>query len=443
VQTSAKHPPGLPYSAPRATLKWLRDPAAFMDAAHERCGDVWTLRVGGTTIVMVSDPALVKGVLTADPAVLYGEATMVTPLLGAHSVLLLNEDEHLTERRLFLPFFQGEHVERYRAVMADICERELASWPLHEPIALLPRFEKLTVLVIMTAIFGVTGERQEVLRGRLNDLLAFRDKDPITVFRMRSSFHRGTPPPKSFTRVFEPVNALIFEEIVHARKDPRLEQRDDILAMLLQVRLDDGSPMTDEQIHDELMTLLIQGHTSTATALAWALERLVRHPEVIERLRVEAQTESEDYLDAVVQETLRVRSPQPLTMRRVVNQPYVLGEYVLEPDTKIACNAYTLHRREDLYSEPDRFRPERFLEQPPDRYTWIPFGGGARGCMGASLALGEMKVVLRALMQRARFAPAEDRDEKMKTRGVALSPSRGARVVIQERVPAGPMSTVA
>ena len=436
-------PPGPTYNIVRGTVMWLRNPGDFMDNAARDFGHVWTHRAGGTKIVMVSDPELVEGILTTDRSHLYGEATMVTPLLGEKSVLLLNEEPHVAERKLLEPFFQPDRVERHKDAMAEIAERNLATWPLREPVAMLPAFEEITVYVIMTAIFGATGERQDLLHERLTSLLAFRDKDPLTVFRMRSSFHRGTAPPKSFTRVFEPVDAQVYEEIRRAREDPNIESRDDILALLVQIRRDDGSPMTDKEIHDQLMTMLIQGHTSTATTLAWAIERAVRHPEVLERLYAEAEAGGDEYIDAFVKEVLRLRSPQPLAMRRIIGAPYQLGQWELPPDTKLAVNTYTLHRRPDLWEDPLEFRPERFIERKPDRYAYLPFGGGMRGCLGAAFALTEMREVLRNVMRRLRFAPTDEPDERMRTRGVALSPSRGARVVIQERVQAATPAAVA
>jgi cytochrome P450 len=439
----SKLPPGPRYPGPLATLKWQRYTPGLLETARERYGHVWTLRLmGGATFVIVSDPELVEEVLTADKSVLYGEARLAKPILGDHSVLVLNDREHTAMRELLLPPFHGEHVQRYRELMARICEQELASWPLHQPLPLLPRLQNITLNVVVSAIFGVTeAARQETLRARILDMLEWGGS-PWRMTWHQVKFMRGWAPPKAFLRVRAPVDVVLFEEIDRARHDPRLEERDDILAMLLKARHDDGSPMTDRELRDQLMTLLIQGHTSTANGIGWVLERVLRHPEVYERLRAEAQTASEDYLDAVVKETLRVRPPLPFPMRRV-NQPFQLGEYELEPGVMIASNSWMLHRREDLYPEPDRFRPERFLEQRPGRYTWIPFGGGPRACIGASFALSEIKVVLHTLLEQTRLAPDEQRDEEIRRRGVGFSPSRGVRAVLQERVPAGGTPAVA
>jgi cytochrome P450 len=436
----SKLPPGPPKSLSN-TIKWVRRPDVVMDAAHKQFGDVWMLRMhkafgGGATFVLVSDPELIKDVFTADPAVLRGgEANKMigTALLGEHSVILLDDSEHTTQRKLLLPLFHAERVQRYREVMERICEQELASWPLREPFRLLPRMQSITLHAIMSAIFGVTeGTAQEPLRARIRDLEEFAASE-MRMAMMHVAGRIGWLP-RSFLKVREPLDAVIFEEIDRARRDPRLDERDDILAMLLRACYDDGSAMSDRALRDQMVTLLMQGHMSTATALAWAFERLIRHPEMLERLRAEAESESEDYLDAVVTETLRVRPPVGLCMR-LVKQPFQLGEYELEPGMLVAPCIYLLHRREDLYSEPERFRPERFLRQQPGPYTWIPFGGGDRHCIGRSFATLEIKVVLRALALQARFGPAEQGDEQVTRAGVMFSPNRGAQVALLERVP--------
>ena len=205
--------------------------------------------------------------------------------------------------------------------------------------------------------------------------------------------------------------------------------------MLVQARRADGSALTDQEMRDQLVTLMIQGHSSTATALSWAIERITRHPEVLERMRDEAQSNgSEEYLDAVVKETLRVRPPLPIAGAREVSRPFKLGKYELPADTLVAACIFLLHRHEKLFPEPDRFRPERFLEgQQPGKYEWIAFGGGHRHCIGASFSLLQMKIVLRTIVLRTRLEPADQADEEIRRLGVGFSPARGARVVVKER----------
>jgi cytochrome P450 family 135 len=428
----------------------------LLEKSQRRYGDVWTLRLmragAGThdaeadskepaTMVFVSNPALVEQVLTTDTSVLHGEAKVITPLVGEHSVLVLDGPEHTVQRNLLLPSLHGEKIEGYRDVITGLAEEEISTWPLNEPFQLLPRMEELTLSAIMTVIFGMTlQDRRELLRKQVRALTRYRDK-PWTAVSMQMAYMRGKEPPAAFRAVRDPLDKTIFEEIKRAREDPELEERDDILASLVQAQHEDGSPMGDQEIRDELMTLLMQGHTSTATALSWALERVVRHPDVHERLRAEAETGDGDYLDAVFKETLRQRTPIPVIGRRVYGQPYQLGEWELHPPTMVMCNPMMLHRRADLYPEPERFRPERFLEKPAGTYTWIPFGGGVRHCLGRSFATLEIKIVLRMLTSRVRLAAVNQRDERLIRRGVALSPADGARLVLLERSPAVPAAS--
>ena len=436
-------PPNLP-PGPRVpglfnTLNWQMRTTAFMDSAHRRYGDLWTLRLlGGTTFIMVSDPELIQDVLTTDPEVLHAEARLATQLVGETSVLVTQGREHDAKRDLLLPFFKSDHVKHYRSEITRIAERELEAWPLNEPMRLLPRLRRITLSVMMSCVLGERpGPRHDALHARMENLLG---ASPWRMVRHQIRHMRGMGPEKSFLRMRGAVDALLYEEIEEARNDDHVAERHDVLAMLVQAKDDDGSPVSDTEIRNQVMTLLMQGYTSTANGLAWALERVMRHPEVLERLRSEAQTESEDYADAVVKETLRLRPALPYVMRRV-NKPYQLAGFDLERDTMIACNLYLLQRREDLFPEPDRFRPERFLEQEPPAYTWIPFGGGTvRYCLGASLAMTEMKGVLRTILRRARLEPVGEGDEEIRRLGVGFTPSRGARAKLVERMPAaGPV----
>jgi cytochrome P450 family 135 len=428
-------PPGPKYPGLLATLKWQRQLVPLLETSRARYGDIWTLRLmGGEKLVFVSEPELLKSVFEADATVLHGGASVATALLGPQSLIIVSEGEHAGLRTLMQPLFHREQVQGYRGIMARICEEELTSWPLGKPMPLLPGMQTITLRVIMSVVFGVTGgERQEMLRTRIHELLEWATPWHMALHQAR--FMRGWSPAKSFLRFRASLDDMVFEEIDRTRHDPRLEEREDILAMLVQARYEDGTALTEAELRDQLMTLLIQGHHSTSNALAWALERLMRHPDVFERVRAEAETESEDYVGAVVNETLRLFPPLPVPMRRV-NSPFRLGEYQLEPGTVIAVNLYVLHRRPDLWPDPNRFRPERFLEQPPAKYTWLPFGEGERSCIASRFAITEMREVLRKLARQARLAPAEQRDEDVVKLGLLLSPSRGAQAVLLERVPA-------
>ncbi len=273
----------------KTSMKWFRDPAAIMQENYDRYGDVWLLEMQRqTAFVLVSDPDLVKQVFTADPAVLRGgeaNAQIGTALMGKYSLILLDEDEHIMTRKLLLPPFHGEHVERYREHVARACEENLASWPLHTPIELLPRMQEITLDTIMTAVFGVSGPTLERLRAKVTDLVQFASSE-LRIGMMHVAGRLGRIP-RSFLRVRDPLDVVLFKVIDAARRDPRLPERDDVLAMLLRTVHEDGTPLSDRELRDTLVTLLMQGHMSTGTALAWALERLTRHPEILERLRAE------------------------------------------------------------------------------------------------------------------------------------------------------------
>ena len=428
------------------TIKWQRDPVPFLEDASRRHGSVWMLRVlGGTTFVVVSDPALIEQMFTEDPAVLHGgEAKLMVgkTLLGGHSLLLIDGPEHTQLRKLMLPAFHGDRVERFRALMERECAEDLARWPLHEPISLLPRLQEITLNVIMRAVFGVReGADEDRLRARIHDLHAYA-ANPLKMVRLFVANTRGDRPPKSFAQVRAALDEVIHAEIERARTDERVDERDDVLALLVQARDEDGNPLTDEQLRDQMMTLLVQGHSSTAVALAWALERLLLNPPVLERLRAELRENGDEYLEAVVKETLRARPSIPMTTR-LVKQPYRLGGHDIEPGVTLVADIFTIHHREDLYPEPEAFRPERFLGQKEGKYTWIPFGGGTRYCIGRTFATTEMKAVLRTIVLQARLRLAEQGEEQIFRRATAFSPKRGVMAVLEERVQAPETAGVA
>jgi cytochrome P450 len=381
-------------------------------------------------------------VFTGDPEILHaGEANVVLrPFLGDHSVLLLDEPEHMNQRKLMLPPFHGERMQRYAELMAEIAEREIASWPTGTPLQVWPRMQAITLEVIMRAVFGVDqSARADELRAALRHVLDLV-MNPQAMISVAIAGPGRVPRIPIFRRALRRVDELLYEEIAHRREDPELEAREDILSMLLQARHEDGSPMSDVELRDELLTLLAAGHETTATALGWAVERLLRHPEKLARLEDEAEAGEDQYLDAVVKETLRLRPVVPIVLRKL-KKPMEIAGHELPEGVSVAPCIYLVHRHPGVYPEPLRFRPERFLEQPAGTYTWFPFGGGVRRCLGASFALFEMKVVLTALARTARMRPADPAPERIRRRAVTLSPSRGTEVVVESldrrAVPAG------
>jgi cytochrome P450 len=405
-------------------------PYGWMVKRWRRYGDVFSSRfpIFGT-VVYVADPALVKEVFTGDSATFHaGEANMLAlgDALGEHSLLTLDEQRHLSQRKLLLPPFHGESVRRYVEVMAEATEREVARWPAGKEIELRPRMQAITLDVILRAVFGVRDdERMNLFRERIPPLgettsvlnwLPFMDRDL-----------GGITPAARFRRALAAVDELIYAEIADRRAEP---EGDDVLSLLLRARHEDGSAMTDTELRDELMTLLTAGHETTATGLAWAFERLLRTPRVLERLT--ASLDDDAYLDAVVKETLRVRPVIVDVARKLTRDTEVAG-WRLPAGTLVLPAIAVLHARPDLYESPAEFRPERFLDGGAESYAWIPFGGGVRRCIGASFAQVEMKTVLREVLRRVRLRAPTQRPERGVIRHVTVVPGRGARAIVEEK----------
>ena len=436
-------PPGPSAPMPVQAMRWISRPVSFMEDCARRYGDAFTIRLPSEgDIVFLTDPVAVKQVFTGDPAVFHaGEANgILEPLVGRHSVLLLDESAHLRQRKLLLPPFHGRRMQRYGEVFREVTEREMERWPVGEPFALRPRMQAITLEVIMRAVFGVEGEARLAELGarlaRMLDLSASRF--PLLVVPALRRYRGPGGPLRAFNMARRAVDEMLFEEIDRRRADPAVAERDDVLSMLVQARDEDGEPMSAQELRDELMTLLVAGHETTATGLSWAWERLLRRPEAYARLMGEVDDGGQDYLDATVQETLRLRPVIQLVMRRLT-QPVTVAGYDLPAGANVAPCVYLVHRRPDVYPEPALFRPERFLERPADTYSWIPFGGGLRRCVGASFALHEMRVVLRTMAERAVLrAPGAPQHERPRRRTVTMAPAEDALVVLDELRPARP-----
>jgi len=428
-------PAGPSWSLARSTIQWWRRPLEMMEHCRATYGDTFTYRIAHEgTWVMVSDPEAVKQVFTGDPRLLHaGEANIVLlPVLGQHSVLLLDEPEHMAQRKLMLPPFHGKRMQRYGELMAEIAAEEIERWPSDRPLQARPRMQAVTLEVILGAVFGISeGERQAPLRDELRGLLdAISDpRRAIFLLALGPERIRRFPP---FRRAMERVDALVIEEIRARRSSADLAEREDILSLLLQARHEDGREMSDRELRDELMTLLVAGHETTATALAWAIELLARHPEELARLEREVDAGEQEYLEAVIKEILRLRPVIALVLRKLV-EPMEIGGHLLPAGVSVAPSIYLMHRRADVYPEPERFRPERFLESPPGTYTWIPFGGGVRRCLGGAFAEFEMQVVLRELVSRRALRPGGRGAERPVRRTITNVPSRGGEVIAAPR----------
>jgi cytochrome P450 len=405
-----------------------------MESCRARYGKRFTIRLlQSPPFVYLSDPDEIKEIFTATPDVLHpGEgAKILEPIVGANSVILLDERAHLSQRKLMLPAFHGERMEALTGLLREVTEREVASWPLDEPVALHPRLQGLTMEVILRAVFGLDpGSRLE----RVRELLTRNLEVGAHPASMIPFLQRGATWREFLARRDE-SDALLFELIDERRADPEGEQRDDVLAMLLAARHEDGSPMSQQEVRDELMTLLVAGHETTASELAWAFERLARTPEVLKRLVREIDSGEDDaYVTATIHETLRRRPVIPNAAPRLVKRPVEIGGVHYPEGVCLLANAYLVHHDPDIYPDPYAFRPERFLDESPGTYTWIPFGGGRRRCLGASFAMLEMKIVLREVLSRAVPAPASDPTEGSRRRAITLSPRHSAVTVLRPRV---------
>jgi cytochrome P450 len=433
-----KLPDGPRQPAAVQTLGWWTRPIAFLESCRARYGKRFTIRLlGQVPFVMLSHPDEVKELFTASPEVLHpGEgARILEPVVGANSVILLDERAHLEQRKLMLPAFHGERMERLTALMAEVTDDAVERWPRDEPVALHSRLQSLTLEIILRAVFGLErGARLDSLRDLLTEILGFGSR-PLSMLPALQKSVAGRGPWARFEALRAEADRLIFELIDERRREAAGEDRDDVLAMLLDAEHEDGSPMSPEELRDELMTMLVAGHETTASELAWAFERLGRTPQVVERLldEVDGHDGSDAYLTATIQETLRRRPVLPNAAPRLVKRPVEIGGFPYPPGVCVVANAYLLHHDPDVYDDPYAFRPERFLDEAPGTYTWIPFGGGRRRCLGASFAMLEMKIVLRSVLIRSTVL-APERHELSRRRSITLSPKRGAATVLRERV---------
>jgi cytochrome P450 len=417
-------PPGPPEPRLAQMMQWISRPMAFATRQRDRYGDAFTANIDGHPWVMLGDPEDVRTVFTAGPQrTNAGEANAILrPTLGSHSLLLLDGEEHMRQRKLMLPAFHGERIDRYREIMREATERAVASWPSGEPFALRPHTQAITFEVIVRAVFGVDDAgAMERLREPLRRMLDWAGNPaPLLLVAVVGP---DNPVVRRIIarRYLEPVDRELYALIAARREASDLAEREDVLSTLLLARDEDGEAMTDVELRDELLTLLVAGHETTATSLAWAVERLVRHPGSLERVATDAE-----YADAVVKETLRLRPVVAIVLRRLLEPLEVAGRE-LPAGTTVAPCILLVHRREDLYPEPDAFRPERFLREPPGTYSWIPFGGGVRRCLGAAFAQVEMQVVLETIARSARLEAVGDA-EGVRRRGVTLVPARGGQV---------------
>src|SRR4051812_29850384 len=392
-------PPGPPLPRWAQTAGFLFFPRTFFDACRRRYGDAVTFgTLFDPRFVMLFDPDLVKEVFQGSPEQLRaGEANApLGPVVGPRSVLLLDGSEHIRHRRLLLPPFHGRRMTAYEDVMREAADRTIDQWPVGSEFALLPSMQELTLGVIMRAVFGLEpGPFDEELRRRIREMLEPAAASTLGLVFLLARTARGGDEEAifRFQAQREAVDELVFEEIARRRAAPGLEERDDVFSALLLARDEDGEELTDAEVRDELVTLLVAGHETTSVGLAWTFDLLLHNRRVMDRLRASLEEGDGSYLDAVVKESLRVRPVIAGVGRVVRGEPFPLNGWTIPPGVEINPSITTIHRRSDRYPHPERFEPERFLgDDAPDTYTWVPFGGGTRRCLGASFALMEMRV---------------------------------------------------
>jgi cytochrome P450 len=444
----ANLPPGPRLSPTIQAIAWARRPLPFLERCQKQFGDTFTIRVrhAGTWVIL-ADPEDVKKVFTTDHMALgVGLANSVLgPLLGARSVMLLEEPEHVRRRRLMLPPFHGERMKGYAGMMREVTRREIASWPTGEAFELWPRMQEITLEAIMRVVFGpVDTPALEMLRRDLRALTNWMN-DPHRLNLLAAAGPARFAGNRDYKAMMTPVEEGVLGEVRRRQREPGCTDGSDIAALLGEARYDDGSPMSEQDLRDELVTLLTDGPTSSL--LSWTFERLLRHPGVYARLQGEVDAlagEDRDgmdgagsaadapYLDAVVKETLRLCPAAPIVVRKLL-EPMTLGGYELPAGTTVAPCVHLVHRNPQIYPQPLKYRPERFLEQPAGTYTWIPFGGGVRRCLAAPYAQMLMKQVIGTVLAEVQLRAVEPRSERARKSAIAFVPHKHALVVAASR----------
>ncbi len=433
-------PPIVPLARTAQMLRFNQRQIEYVFGARRRLGEVFRMRTmlpGGP--VVTSHPDHVRSLFTAKPEQapsLTGESPL-RPILGSRSVLTAVGPRHMRQRKLLLPPFHGEAIERYTEMITAATERELDRWPLDRPFALAPRMQAITLDVIMAGIFGIEGrpERgtpEHRMRYTIKRLVA-ASTSPLAQVGELMNLTRDEAVGVTKLGV-ELLDRPTYAVIEARRRDSHLEERRDILSLLLQAKTEEGETMNDKEVRDELLTLVLAGHETTANSLSWTWERLVRNPDAHEALREAVRNDdgAAEQVEATIIESMRSRPVVPMIGRRVM-VPWQLGHYAVSADTPVAMSILLVHHREDLYPEPFEFRPERWLGRKPGTYEWIPFGGGIRRCLGAALAMAEQRVVLEAMARRLDLEAPEPEPEHALHRNVTMIPSRGGRVVLRSR----------
>ena len=427
-------PPGPRLPAFVQAMLMLRHWPRFIAACGRRYGQVFTVRASMVPpMVYLADPAEIKKVFAGDPSVFHaGEANaMLTGLLGANSVLVIDDDVHRDRRRLMLPPFHRDAVAGQAELMAEIAAANIAGWPVGQPFSVAPKMSEITLEVILRTVIGASDPRRlAALRALMPRLLSVGQWASLAI--ARPELQRRRPWRALWERVQE-ADRLLYAEIAERRADPHLAGRTDVLAMLVRATDEDGRSLTDRELRDQLMTLIVAGHDTTATGLSWALERLTRHPAILEKAVRAADAEDgagDEYLDAVAKETLRIR-PVVFDVGRVLKEPVELAGYQLPAGVMVVPGIGLVHGNSEVYPDAERFDPDRMVGATLSPTTWFPFGGGNRRCLGATFAMVEMRVVLREILRRVELATTTGPGERQRVKHVILIPRGGGRIRVR------------
>jgi cytochrome P450 len=432
--TEAVHlPPGPRWPVPLQGIAYIAARRRLMAVMSKRYGTAFTLRLPffGPT-VLISDPAMVKQFFQTRMDVVENVEPNLDLVLGAGSTFGLKGDDHRRRRKLLVPPFHGKRMRAYEGLIEDETRKELSTWPEGREFAVLPSMMRITLNAILRAVFGAEGNEFDALR---------KVMPPLVTMGSRLAFlpwlHRDLGPWSPWGRFLalrREFDSIVGSLIDRVAADPNLENRDDVLALMLQSRYEDGTAMSRSDLADELFTLLAAGHETTATQLAWAVERLRRHPDVLTRLVNEVDAGGSDLLQAIIHEVQRNRPVIDGAARQVIAPTMSLGRWVIPRGYTVQVDIPLTHQNDATYPDPDRFDPDRFLNSNPDMYAWVPFGGGTRRCLGAAFANMEMNVVLRTMLREFRLVPTTARDERLRNRGVAFAPSGGGSALVYWRV---------
>jgi cytochrome P450 len=428
-------PPGPRLPMPLQTLAMLTRQRPYLERQRRRYGPMFTIEVLSLgRMVVLSDPELIKHTFKADPKTLHaGSRSPLRRVLGDNSLLGIDEDHHLEQRKLLLPPFKGQRMKAYEPLIEEIAAEEIDRFPVGVEFPVNPAMMRITLRTILRAVFGASGATLHELEQLLppwTEQAQHLSRFPV----LHRDFGPWSPWGR-FLRLRARIDAILDRLIEDAKRDPQLDERTDVLALMVQARRADGTELTNAEIRDQLVTMLAAGHETTSHTLSWAVERLRRHPDALARLVDEVdQGNGKAYRDAVIREVQRMR-PVVAFAGRFTIKPFEVGGYRIPQGNFLALSAGLTHYDPRLFEEPERFRPERFLDKLPDTYSWIPFGGGIRRCIGATFAHMEMDVVLRVLLERVELLPTDAPPERWQFKGVAWSPAQGGRALIRRRRP--------